>query len=465
VLNTLITTSFVKNTSIQGNNLVARCVRSSFILGVSVVISKGLSFLSKVILARLLVPQELGLMVLILSITALFESLTEVGIKQSVIQNKNGAQPEYLNVAWWFQSIRGIGLYLIGFFLTPFLCRFYFADKPEVLAIHTNQELVILIRIAFLSTLFIGFVSPRAHILEKEFRFGRAAILSQGSTALGAVLTILLAFVIRNVWALVIGFAVTGLIGCLLSYTLCPFWPRMTFNRSSFQEVSRFARGMVGLPILTYIAYNIDVLVGGKLVPTYLLGMYGFAQSLALMPRELFVRIISPILLPAFAEKQHDKEAMCRAVLKITKFTALFGIPLAIIAAVFSKSILSLVYRPDYSAVAIPFGLLCFYVMLLTQSNTPATIFLGIGQPAKHRTFVAVRALISVAFMYPAVKMFGLTGAVVIVLLANLVALMLQVVVVGRLIGLRVRDYIMAWLPGVALALPVSGVCLILRFI
>jgi len=465
VLKTTIITNSVKNTSIQGNNLVTRCVRSSFILGASVVVSKGLSFLSKVILARLLAPQELGLMVLILSITALFESLTEVGIKQSVIQNKNGAQPEYLNVAWWFQSVRGIGLYLIGFFLAPLLCRFYFADKPELLALHTNQELVMLVRIAFLSTLFTGFVSPRAHILEKEFRFGRAAILSQGSMALGAVLTILLAFVIRNVWALVIGFASTGLVGCLLSYALCPFWPRVTFHRSSFHEVSTFARGMVGLPILTYIAYNIDVLVGGKLVATDLLGMYGLAQSLALMPRELFARIVSPILLPAFAEKQHDKEAMCRAVLKITKFTALFGIPLAMIAAVFSKPILSLAYRPDYSAVAIPFGLLCFYTMFLTQSSIPATIFLGIGQPAKHRTFIAVRVLISIAFMYPAVKMFGLTGAAVIVLLANFVALMLQVVVISRLIELRVRDYMMAWLPGVVLALPVPGVCLISRFI
>ena len=362
----LINKTFVTITDkIKGDNLKARCARSGVVLGVGVIAAKGLAFSSKVILARILVPQELGLIVIVLSIISLFQVLTEVGIKQSVIQNKSGALPEYLNMAWWFQGLRGAGLYVIAFLATPLLCRFYFAAKPEILALHTPEELLALVRVAFLAILFWGFGSPRAYVLEKEFRFGKAVFLSQGGAALGAVVTIVLTVVMRNVWAMVIGFASMGLLGCLLSYILCPFRPRLSFDRESFQEIYRFARGVLGLPLLTYIAFNIDVLVAGKLVSTSLVGFYGMALVLARAPQDLFSRIISPILIPAFAEKQDNKESLCMAALKITKFTALFGFPLVALAIICSKTVLSLVYGEQYSAVAVPFSLLCIYALLL----------------------------------------------------------------------------------------------------
>ena len=449
----------------RGDNLKARCARSSIVLGIGVFIAKFLVFGSKVVLARLLASEEMGLMVMIISLTALFEVLTEVGIKQSVIQHKNGADPEYLNMAWWFQGLRGMALYAVAFVVAPWLCEFYFRSRPEVLTRYSMEELTILIRVAFLSILFNGFVSPKAHILEKKFKFGRAVVITQGGFALGAIVTIALAFLIRNVWAIVIGFAATGFTRCLMSYILCPFMPRFAYHRESFQGLYRFARGMVGLPVLTYIAFNIDVLVAGKLVSTSLVGFYGMALVLARAPQDLFTRIISPILLPAFAEKQDDKEVLCRAIVKITKFTALFGFPLVALAIICSKTVLSLVYGAQYSAVAVPFSLLCIYALLLIVGTILGNLFFGIGQPAKHRLFVGLRALILIVFIYPAITLFGLTGAAMVMLFASLIALCMQVFVIHKTIGLNIFDYVMSWVPGLALAIPVIVIVELLRFL
>ena len=457
-----ISFSTIKN-AFRGDNLKARCARSSIVLGMGATIAKGSGFASKVILTRLLVPEVMGLMVLILSITALLGVLTEVGIKQSVIQNKSGAQSEYLNMAWWFQGLRGIGLYAVGFFVAPLLCRFYFADKSEILTLYSMPELVALVRTAFLAFLFGGIVSPRAHVLEKQFRFGKAVFLSQGSAVLGSAVTIVLAFAMRNIWAVIIGFISMGVLRCLFSYILCPFRPRLSFDRPSFKEISRFARGMLGLPVLTYIAFNIDVLVAGKLVSTSLVGFYGMALALAFAPRDLFARIINPILLPAFAEKQDHREALCIAIVKITKFTALFGFPLVALAIICSKSILTIVYGVEYSAVAIPFGLLCVYILLLIQGSILGTVFFSIGQPGKHRLFVGLRALILIVFIYPAIKLFGLTGAAVVVVLASSAAMCVQVAVIRKTIGLNIFDYAISWLPGLVLAIPVLAVVLVVR--
>jgi O-antigen/teichoic acid export membrane protein len=447
----------------RGDNLKARCARSSVILGIGAFVAKFFGFGSKVVLTRLLVPEVIGLMVLVLSMTALLEVLTDVGIKQSVIQNKSGALQEYLNMAWWFQMLRGTGLYVIGFFIAPLLCQFYFADKSEIITLYSMPELVVLVRSAFLMFLLGGLVSPRAYVLEKEFKFGKAVFLNQGSAILGSAVTIVLAFVMRNIWAVIIGFISMGALRCLFSYVLCPFLPRLSFDRHSFNEIFRFGQGMLGLPILTYIAFNIDILVAGKLISADLVGFYGMALVLAIASSDLFGRVISPVLLPAFAEKQDDKKTLAKAVLKITKIAALFAIPALVPVVMCSKTILSLVYGEQFSAVAVPFSLLCVYVLLLIQGSTLGNVFFGLGQPAKHRLFVVLRALILVILIYPAIRLFGLTGAAAVLLLASFIALCAQVFIMHRVIGLNIFEYVISWLPGVVLAVPVLAVVMAVR--
>jgi O-antigen/teichoic acid export membrane protein len=295
------------------------------------------------------------------------------------------------------------------------------------------------------------------------FRFGRVVVITHGGFVLGTIVTIILAFVVKNVWAIVIGSVTIGLARCLMSYALCPFVPRFAYHRESFQGLYRFARGMLGLPILAYIAFNIDVLVAGKLVLTSLVGLYGMAMALAVAPSDLFAGIISPVLLPAFAEKQDDRKALCKAVLKIAKYTALFVIPPTALAVICSGAVLTIVYGAEYSAVAVPFGLLCVYVVLLIQGVVFTNVFFGIGQPAKNRAFVGLRALVLVVLIYPAIKLFGLTGAAAVVALASFIALCLQLTVIHKTIRLDIFEYALSWLPGLVLAIPVLVVTVVVR--
>jgi len=448
---------------LSGQSLKSRCARSGTVLGIGAVAAKICGFGSKVILTRLLLPQDMGLMVMLCSITDFFETTTEVGVKQSVIQHKNGAELEYINTAWLIQSTRAILLYVIAFIIAPLVSKFYFGAKDEVLARYSLDELTTLIRVIFLSVLFNGFISPRAHVLEKHFKFSRAVLISQGGFILGTIITIILVFILRNIWAIVIGFASINLFKCLMSNIICPFMPRLTFHKKSFNELSCFARGMFGVPILTYIAFNIEILVAGKLVPVSLIGLYGMAKSLATVPRDLFSRIATPVLFSAFAEKQEDKSAIARVVLRVTKTVALFLIPMIVLGIICGRELLGIIWGAQFSAAATQFRLLCCYVLVLIEGNVLASIFFGIGRPDKHRFFVGLRVLVMVLLIYPAIKLYGLNGAAAVVLLANLVAICLQVVVVHKTIGLNIFNYIVSWLPGLIMAVPVLAVTVFIR--
>ena len=104
------------------------------------------------ILTRFLAPEQFGLMALVLAASQLFEALTEVGVRQAVVQSKRGASDEYLNVAWWFSAGRGLGLYILGWIFAPRVSVFY--GEPA---------LAQLLRVAFLTMLLRGVTSPRLY--------------------------------------------------------------------------------------------------------------------------------------------------------------------------------------------------------------------------------------------------------------------------------------------------------------
>lgn len=428
---------------LRGSSLGARSSRGVVALGVGTVAERVLRLVRNMILARLLAPEDFGLMAIVMAVIMLMEALTDVGVAKSVIQNKSGATKEYLNIAWWFQSVRGLGLTLLMVLSAPLICRFY--EKPELLN---------LLRISFLSLLFAGFASPRIFVLEKEFKFVTYVFLFQGCALFGTLLTIGLAFFIRNAWVLVLGLLGGAVLGCLLSYIVCPFRPSFNFDRGSLNELLQFCRRMIGLSFLTVVALQTDIFFIGKLMPMEEVGMYVMALALAQQPASIFVRTIGRVLLPTFSKKQDDKPYLCRTVLKVIRATIMIGVPVMALAAIFARTILSVVYGSEYGAVALPFGILCFYMLFSLQGAILSNIYLAIGRPHLHRRYVLLLAFLIISLMYPGIKWFGLAGASGVLLLSNSVAVCMQVVWMRDVIGLRFKSYAQCWLP------VLSGKCL-----
>jgi len=428
----------------RGQNLKALCARSSIALGLGAIAGQGARFIRNIILARILAREEFGLVAIAFAATMVLDALAEVGVKQSVIQNKRGADPDYLNVAWWFQAARGLGLFAIGSLAAPWISSFY--EKPELLN---------LLRVSFVAILLRALASPRAYVLEKEFKFGWAAFLTHGSAVVGTIVAVSLAFVVRNVWALVIGYVAEAAIFCLVSYIYVPFRPRFGLDRQCLWEVVRFARGMFGLPILVAITFQIDIAVLGKTVTSEQLGLYYMAVGLAQMPITAYSTVIGPVLLPAFAQKQEDKKSLVSGVIRTTQWTALLTIPLVALLACCPSEILSIAYGNKFIAATIPFGILCLQVIARNESVILSTVYFALGQPDLNRRFAILRAAIIVGLIYPSIVLFGLAGAAGVVVLGNFVPLLFQAFWCRRIIDLKFGRYVRSYIPGLLSALPV----------
>jgi len=437
---------------VKGQSLFFRCFRGGAVLGVGTAVERGMRFVINMILARLLAPDQFGLMALVFAAIGLYETLTEVGVRQSVIQNKNGEAVEFLNVAWWFSSIRGAVLYFIGILTASQVAGFY--NEPS---------LAPMLRVAFLTMLFQGLTNPNLYVLEKRMQFGRYVWIVQGSAILGNLICIGMAFCIPNVWALVVGVVAQAFLRCVGSFVLCPFRLSFQFDRSSWNEIFRFSRRMAGLPILTYLFTQADILVMGKMVNADILGMYSLVLSLVSIPKMLFTNIANPLILPVLAAAQDSQLTLQNHLLKMTRLLFLFGLPIATCLAVFSGSILTVVYGEQYTQVSLSFSILCFYVLIYLSGALIVSVYLALGRPDVHRYFTIIRVVLMGLFLYPAIVWFGPTGAAAARLLCLILPGIVQQINLSRLINLSLLQYILTLKEGVLLSIVIFPVSLYLR--
>ncbi|MBN2590383.1 MAG: oligosaccharide flippase family protein [Sedimentisphaerales bacterium] len=436
---------------LRGESLKAKSARGIVKLGTGTGIERVLRLVRTMILTRIIAVDQFGLMSIILVLVNIFEQLSEVGLKLSVIQSKRGSEYEYLNATWWLQAIRGLGLFAVAMAAAPFISSFY--GKPHLLR---------LLQVSLLVIVFRGFISPRAHALQKEYKFGLVTLHLQGSALFGTIVTLVCAYYLRNIWALVIGYVAENLCLSILSYIIAPFKPRLGVDRDHLKELTAFVRGMIGLPSLSMIGYVAPTFVLGKLVSENSLGLYALAVQLVSIPLNFFNKVINPVILPGFAKKQDDRAALNKAVLNISKMVGIVMLPLVIYMMSCSSGLLYFLWGPQYVDATIPCVLLSLLIIVRTQGPVLSSVYMAVGQPHLQRRFVILMTSLIVIFIYPAIIHYGLIGAAATAVLSNYIAMFMQIFWCKRIIPLNFYDYIKCYIPGLLMAFaPVITVLLL----
>ncbi|NLH69542.1 MAG: oligosaccharide flippase family protein [Brooklawnia sp.] len=421
-------------------------LRGGSVLAAGTLVERLARFGRNMVLTRIIAPDQFGLMAIVLATIALFEAITEVGVSQAVIQNRRGKLPEFLNVAWWINTVRGLAIFVIAAPLSPLIADFY-----------SEPMLAPILVVAFSSMVFAGMTSPKVYALQRQFRFGESVAITQGAGLLGTGLTLVLGMVWQNVWALVIGTVFEAFVRFVLSFVLCPIRPSLRIDKQSRRELFAFTKGMMGLAFMTFLVSQADIFVLGRVASTQVLGLYSMAVTLAMFPQSLFAKIVQPLVVPILTAFQDSIEQMRAAYLRLERLVWLFGLPMAATMTVAAKPLLTVVYGLPYAAVAVPFGVIAFYSVVYMASMVSFSVYLAMARPELQRSFTLLRALLLVASIYPLSVTFGPVGAASSVLGALVLAMLLQVRNLKRVIGLGFVEYLGTLRAGVLAGLVVGA--------
>ena len=419
-----------------GDALRAKAMRGGAWLGAGGITEQASRFARNMILTRLLAPSAFGAMAIVMSSSAIVGALTEVGVKQAVIQNPRGGEKAYLNAGWWMGFGRALITYVIIFAMAPWVAHFY-----------GIADLSALLRVTLLGSLFDGAMSPRSILAQKEMKFGRWMAISNGGGICGVILTVVLSFVLRDVWALAIGFGSENAFRCLLSYLLYPGLPSLFWERDAIRDLYRFSKQAFGLSFLNLIFSRTDIFVLGKLYSTTALGLYTMGVALVLTPSSFLTTMMGQALFPAIAHVQEDKERVNRILMEATSWLILLGLPAVVVIYLCGHSLLLVIYGARYVAAAGPLAVAATVVLINVLNALITCVFTAVGRPGLHRRAVAASAVVMLIAIYPSCKLLGVVGGQVAALLAIIVSYFLQVIRMRELTGLELLRYGKAFVP------------------
>jgi O-antigen/teichoic acid export membrane protein len=272
--------------------LRTRALHGSVLTAINYGGQMALRFGGNLILTRLLFPKAFGLMALVQSFMIGLEMLSDVGITPSIVHSKRGDEPTYLNTAWTLQALRGVGLWLVACALSVPAAWFY-----------KEPALQFMLPALGLHAIIGGLGSTKLAVADRELNLGRLTMIDIGSYALGLTTTILLAWWMRNVWSLVIGSYVQGILKTAASHLLLDGQRnKFAWDKTVLKEIGNYGRWIFLSTAVGYMAIQGDRLVLGRLLSVQFLGVYTVALTLSQLPTEVIRQAASKVLFPSYSE-------------------------------------------------------------------------------------------------------------------------------------------------------------------
>jgi O-antigen/teichoic acid export membrane protein len=345
---------------------------------------------------------------------ATLETFSQTGFQAALIQKKENVE-SYLDTAWTVSAIRGVVLFLILFLSAPVVAKFF--NSPQA---------TLVIKIIAVSTLLSGFRNIGILFFQKELEFNKQFFYELSATLVDVTVAITLAFMLRNVWALVWGGLAANFIRLFMSYILHPYRPHTRFDKGEFKELFGFGRWVLGSSILVFLLTHGDDIFVGKMLGVTALGFYQMAYMLSNLPATEISHVISQVTFPAYSKLQDDLLTLKEAYLKTLQFTAFISIPLAggifILSPEFTRIFLGEKWMPIVPAMQV----LALFGMLRAIGATTGVVFLAAGKPEIRTKVQSAQLILLAILIYPLTMRWGIMGTSMAVtayaLIFNLVA-------------------------------------------
>jgi len=282
----------------------ARAVSGAAWTTVSQLIGQPLRIISNVLLAYLVPQDAFGKMQIVGALNQGINSFSDLGVGTAIVKRKAEPDENFLATAWTMQVIRGCVISLIGMLLSVPLAFLY--QDPQ-----NPWQSLLPVFLASTATLAItGFVSLNNHLAVRHLKLRLCSIFDIVAQVIGLAAGLIIAYITRNVWALVLGNVATSLARVILSFVMFP-GPLMRFHtdQEARKELLGFARWILISTILTFAAAQADRFIFPKLVNNLeLTALFGLAMSFGLVPQDIVNRIAYAVLMPALSRARETHE-------------------------------------------------------------------------------------------------------------------------------------------------------------
>ncbi|MDM0524866.1 lipopolysaccharide biosynthesis protein [Clostridium perfringens] len=355
------------------------------------VLNQGIQFLIQIFLARLLLPEEFGLIGMITVFIAVSNSIIDSGFTNALIREKNPTQEDYSTV-FYFNLLTSVILYIILYILSPQISLFF--NQPKLLNI---------LRILAITLIINSFSIIQRTILTKKINFKVQMNINIVSSLVSGIIAVVLAFKGFGVWSLVFR---TIIMQTMQSILLCIFnnWkPSLVFSIKSFNKLFSFGWKLLVSGLIDTLYNNLYYLIIGKIYSPVDLGYYTNAQKLRDVAATSISTSVQKVTYPVLSEIQDDKDELINAYRKIIKNSVYITFPIMIGLSSVARPLIMLLFGDNWISSIEYFQILCIAGMLYPLHAINLNILQVKGRSDLYLRLEIIKKVISLILIFIAI--------------------------------------------------------------
>lgn len=394
------------------------------LVGAFQLVAKSLDLVSLVVLARLLTPDDFGLVAIAVSVVLIANSVTELPVLDVLVQRQEISDQD-IATAFTLTALRGL-----------LVAAVVAAASLPIAWFYSDERLILILCVVALAPLFQGLASPTMVNFARRIEYGPSAWSTLIGKGCSLALSLAIAFWTGSYWALIAGLVAMQAATTACTHVLAPWRPRLGFKGT--RAILGFAGWVTLSRIIWTLSMQADKMLVGRVLGKTSLGHYSMAGDIASVAT---YAIAGPILGPIFAgfsRIRGDVPRLRQAYMKSQQTLVMVVLPFGVGLAAIAGSMIPTLLGPDWQATVPVIFWLAPVIALQMMSVPVQAVTMALGMPKT----LALREGIGLAIRLPitlvAAIYFGLVGAAAARSLTGLVIILVNLVIVRGIMGLPV---------------------------
>jgi lipopolysaccharide exporter len=374
-----------------------------------------IGLISMVVLARLLVPADFGIVAMASLVVGLFDVLLDLGVNIALIQNAKAEREDY-DTAWTLRLVQASVAGILIFMTAP-LAAVYF----------NNPNVTDVLRVMAVSVIIGGLENIGIVTFQKNMEFGRDFKFFFYKRVAGFLITLAAAFLLHSYWAMVLGTLSGRVVGVLLSYGMHSHRPSFSFSRLRY--LWSFSQWVLVRNIGAYFDSRTDKLLVGHRADAAITGAYTVADEIAALPTTELLAPLGRVLFPAFVKKRDDPDAFARTVSLAIGVQGLVAIPACVGLVLVANDAVFVLLGTKWLQAAPLIQIMALTNLLLALTHSGGYALLAMG---KIRMLAFVIWFQAALFLFTAFLLVPGSGAM------GLATIRLAVVAIGSMVSIGI---------------------------
>ncbi len=437
------------NTEYLMADLKGRSVRG----GAVTIAAQGVMFFihmgSTMVLARLLTPQDFGLIAMVTAVTGFVVMFKDMGLSMATVQ-KAEINHGQISTLFWINVVLSLGIMLVTAALAPAIAWFY--GEPRL------TWITLALAGAFV---FGGLTVQHQALLRRSMRFGTLALIRIIGMLVGIVAAIIAAWYGAGYWALVIMQLSGAIAGAIAVWVVCGWRPGLPVRRSGVREMLAFGGNLTGFNIINYFARNLDNILIGWRWGSGPLGLYSKAYDLLTLPLRQVSGPLSVVAVPALSRLQEEPRRFRSYYRKGLTLTTMISMPIVVFSFVVADKAILIVLGEQWTGAIQIFRVLGIAAFVGTTAGPGlGWVYVALGN-VRRQFLVSIVATGSLVIGFVIGQRWGPIGIAAAFSIHALVWRIPGAIICFWRTFLKLNDYLGAiWRPVVASIM--AGVCLFL---